>query len=135
MATQGSPLAGRTELARRCYVLGDDCSLVCYTNTAGSLGDATLAADLVQPPLANGYSPIALAKTNWTVAGGIATYYDPAGMAGDPTWSASGAWGADPVNGVAMIYGTVVLHFRDLSLAFFAAANKKLSESISNLLM
>lgn len=132
MASQGSPKAGRSEIARRVYPQGGACSFVCYTNPQNSLGDDTLAADLTQPPLANGYAPITLAQIGWSVANGVATYLDPA-TSSDPIWICTADWGVT-VNGVAMVFGATVMHFKDLVVPFTATRGKKLAETLANLL-
>lgn len=132
MATQGTPLAGRNELARRSYVIGADCALVAYMNPALSLDDNTVMADLMQPPLANGYAPIILSKANYSVDAAVVTYIDP--TTGNPEWAATGPWGSNPVNGIAMVFGSVVLHFMDLSQPFIAAAGKRLAGAIADLI-
>lgn len=124
MATQGTPSAGLDLIATRVFVDGADYSLVAYTNTADSLGTATVAADLTQPT-GGGYAPITLNGT-WSSSGGVVTYSHP----GNPYWIASGTWSAD-VTGVAIIYGSVVQHFKDLDTPFVAAANKKLEVDLS----
>lgn len=130
MATQITPIAGLTELALRAYVEGAAFTLVLYTNAANSLFAGMLAADLVQPPLANGYGPIVM-NGQWTVVNGIATYIHTTG--GDPTFSSSGSWGSDAI-GAAMVFGAAVIHARDNTHPFTAAAGKKLAINISNLI-
>lgn len=127
---RGSPRAGRTELANRCYATGGDCSLVLYTNDADSLDDDTVAADLVQPDVANGYAPIVLSGVRYNIVNGVATYVDPVGVNSNPTWYPTGSWGSD-VAGAALVFGEAVLHFRDLVSPFTAAARKKLSVSVA----
>jgi hypothetical protein len=132
VATQGSPKAGRTEIARRVYVIGPACSLVAYTNAGNSLGDDTLAADLTQPPLANGYAPITLASAGWTAAAAVATYVDPSTTV-DPIWTCSADWGVT-VNGVAIVFGVTVMHFKDLVSPFAALRGKKLQITLADLI-
>lgn len=131
MATKGTPLAGRSELARRAYVLGPAIALVAYTNPANSLGDSTVMSDLLQPPLANGYAPIQLSGT-WSIVNGVATYVHTDGL--DPGWSCTDDWaGGITAVGAAMVFGVTVIHFKDLAAPFVALKNKKLRISISNL--
>jgi hypothetical protein len=129
MATQGTPNAGLDDIASLAYVSGA-LSLVCYTNTADSLGSTTVAADLTQPTTNNGYAPIVLDGT-WTSSGGVVTYVHSTPT--HPKWTATGAWSAN-VNGVAIIRGSVVRHFKDLSSAFIAAAGKKLEVDLNSVL-
>jgi len=120
---QGTPNGGLDEIAARTYVNGTDFTLIAYTNAADSLGPLTILADLAQPAVANGYAPIVLDGA-WTTLNGIVTYVHSGG--GNPTWSASGAWSAT-VTGVAIIFGTSVVHFKDNAVPFVAAAGKKLA--------
>jgi len=135
MAKKGTPAGGLSEIAKRTYIDGLDFTLVAYTNTPDSLGPSTLAADLTQPTSANGYAPIVLNGT-WSESGGVVTY-DHDGSGGHPGWDASGTWSA-PVTGVAIVYGTRVMHFRDYdpvgSTTWIAAAGKKLRVSIADVL-
>lgn len=116
MARQGTPNGGLDEITERVYVNGADLTLVCYTNAQDSLSAATVAADLTQPTQANGYVPIVLNGT-WSTTNGVVTYEHPAGvntdLFGNPAWFPSAAW-SDTVTGVAMIYGSRVVHFMDL---------------------
>lgn len=130
MATQGTPKGGRNEIAERSYVSGADYTLVCYRNLANSLNDDSVVADLVQPTVANGYAPIVLNGT-WSVTNGVASYVHSVNPV-NPTWFASGAWDS-AVNGVAMIYGARIMHFKDIPGGFTAAAGKKLAVAISDL--
>lgn len=115
MARQGSPGRGLQELTERVYN-GPPFTLVCYTNPQDSLGSATLAADLTQPTVANGYAPILLNGT-FTHNNGVVTYQHPPGANtdenGNPCWFPTGTWSAT-VTGVALIYGSRVVHFMDL---------------------
>jgi len=136
MSSQGTPNSGLAELAHRCFVLGDALSLVAYTNPLDSLGANTVAADLVEPPLANGYAAIILDPTGWTILGGLSTYVHaaPNNINGNPAWSATGSWGADPVNGFALVYGTACIGFRDRQTPWVAAAGRKIEQRIMELL-
>ena len=141
MARQGTPNAGLDEIVERAYVNGADFTLVAYTNTPDSLGPNTVTADLTQPTSSNGYAPIVLTGT-WSTNAGVSAYQHPAGpnadALGNPTWFPSGAWSA-PVTGVALIYGTRVVHFRDHRdaagnpLSFTAAAGKRLTVDLQAL--
>jgi len=129
MATSGTPYGGLDLIATRAYISGASMSLVCYLNAADSLGDATVVADLVQPSTANGYAPITLTNSNWSVSDGVLTYdtgTDPA----NPQWSATGSW-TGTVYGTAIIYGTDVVHFKDLDVPFNATAGRKLQIDLS----
>lgn len=123
MATKGTPLAGRDEIGTRAYISGADFTLVAYQNTADSLDENTVAADLTQPATANGYAPILLDGT-WSVSSGILTYVHSTPT--HPAWTATGAWGG-AVTGAAIIYNTAVIHFKDLDSPFTAAAAKTLT--------
>lgn len=132
MAHKGTPNGGLQEIGERVYVNGADFSLVAYTNSPDSLGANTVAADLVQPTVANGYAPITLNGT-WAVdANGVVTYDH--GTPDFPTWTASGTWSA-PVTGVAIISGSRVIHFRDVNDSggtWVAANGRKLAVDISD---
>lgn len=127
MATSGTPHAGLDVIATRAYVDGADFSLVAYTNAADSLGDATVTADLTQPTSANGYAPITLDGT-WSTSDGVITYVHSTPT--NPTWTATGSW-SGVVRGVAIVYGTDVVHFKDLASAFTASTGKKLAVDLS----
>lgn len=131
MATQGSPKAGRTEIGRRVYVLGGQCSLVAYTNAGNSLGDDTVSADLTQPPLANGYAPIALTPSQWAVVNGVATWQDASSA--DPIWTCAADWGVTVI-GAAIVFGVTVMHFKDLVSPFVATRGKKLAITLADLI-
>ena len=124
---QGTPNGGLDEIATRTYVNGADLTLVCYTNTADSLDLNSTAATLTQPNETNGYAPIVLSGA-WSTSNGIVTYDHGGGT--NPTWSASGAWSAT-VTGVAIIFGGALMHFKDLSVPFVAAAGKKLAVDLA----
>jgi hypothetical protein len=136
---QGTPIAGLEEITKRVYIDGPDLTLVAYTNTQDSLDANTVAATLTQPTVANGYAPVVLSGT-WARVGGVVTYTHPAGPNadefGNPAWFPTGTWSA-PVTGVAIIYGTAVLHFMDNRdgagdpVTFTAAAGKKFVVDLS----
>lgn len=138
----GTPLGGLDEIIERVYS-GPDFTLVCYTNTQDSLGPNTVATDLAQPTVGNGYAPIVLTGT-WSFSGGVATYSHPEGAEaasdGHPCWFPTGTWSA-PVTGVAMIYGTRVVHFYDVRdgdgtpTTFVAAAGKRFAVDMSTLVV
>lgn len=127
MATSGTPDDGLDEIASRVYVSGADLTLVAYTNAADSLGSSTVAGDLTQPTASNGYAPIVLNGT-WSSSAGVLAYDHGGGS--NPSWSATGSWSAT-VNGVALIYGSVVVHFKDLSTPFVAANGRTLEIDLS----
>jgi len=129
MAVSGTPKGGLDDIAELAYVNGPDLTLVCYTNTANSLGPDTAVADLVQPTQTNGYAPILLDGT-WSTLDGVATYVHSVGT--HPRWTATGTWSAT-VTGVAMIRGTRVRHFKDNAVPFVAAAAKVLEVNVSTL--
>lgn len=129
MASQGSPLAGLDDIASLAYVSGQ-LTLVAYTNVADSLGPDTVAADLSQPSSNNGYAPIVLDGT-WSSSGGVVTYLHSTPT--NPVWTATGTWTAN-VTGVAIIRGSTVRHFKDLSSAFIADAGKKLEVDLNSVL-
>lgn len=129
MATSGTPLAGLDDIASLSYVSGA-LTLVAYTNPADSLGPNTVAADLTQPTTNNGYAPIVLNGT-WAASGGVTTYTHSTPT--NPRWTATGAWSAN-VNGVAIIRGSVVRHFKDLDTAFIAAAGRPLEVDLNSVL-
>lgn len=129
MATQGTPYGGLNDIAALAYVSGA-LTLVAYTNTADSLGSATVAADLTQPTTANGYAPITLDGT-WSTSNGVLTYVHSTPT--NPTWTATSSWSAT-VTGVAIIRGTTVRHFKDLTSPFVAAGGRKLAVDLASVL-
>lgn len=138
MATSGTPTQGLDNvIADRVYINGADLTLVAYTNTADSLNQATVYADLIQPTAANGYAPILLNGT-WSSSGGIVTYEHSVNNAAGqpfPEWTASGTWSA-PVTGVAIVNGTShIAHFKDLSAPFVAATGKKLTVDLASVVV
>jgi hypothetical protein len=116
MATEGTPTEGLEYASALVY--GSQLSLVCYTNTADSLGAATVYANLTQPAVANGYAPITL-DGDWTFTDGTVSYLKDAA---NPRWTCTGTWSAT-VTGVAMvdISAGKILHFRDNAIPFVAA--------------
>lgn len=141
MAREGTPAGGRNFYIQRALIDGADLTLVAYTNAPDSLGDTTVAADLVQPAQTNGYAPIVLNGT-WSKSNGIATYQHPAGpdadASGNPCWFPTAAWSA-PVTGVALISGADVVHFYDYRdgagtpISFTAAAGKRLPVDLATI--
>jgi hypothetical protein len=129
VASQGTPLVGLDDIASLAYVSGA-LTLVAYTNVAGGFGPSTVAADLTQPTSNNGYAPITLDGT-WSTAGGVVTYTHSTPT--NPSWVATGAWSAN-VTGVAILRGSVLRHFKDLTSAFIAAAGKKLEVDLNSVL-
>jgi hypothetical protein len=129
LATQGSPYGGLDDIAALAYVSGA-LTLVCYTNTADSLDENTVAADLTQPSTANGYAPITLDGT-FTPDNGVLTYVHSTPT--NPTWTCTGTWSAT-VTGVAIIRGTTVRHFKDLDAEFVASTGRKLAVDLASVL-
>lgn len=127
MAIKGTPKGGLQDIAELAYTSGL-LTLVCYTNTADSLGPDTVAADLVQPT-GGGYAPIVLDGT-WSAPDGVTTYVHSVGT--HPRWTATGTWSAT-VTGVAMIRGARVRHFKDNTVPFTAVAAKVFEVNISTL--
>lgn len=118
MATSGTPNGGLDEIGESAYKNHPAYALVAYTNARDSLGPNTLATNLLQPLVQNGYAPIALSGP-WTSVNGDVSYTHPVvnprtGHA-FPFWLASGAWSA-AVTGIAMVYGARVIHFADLTV-------------------
>jgi len=134
MASQGTPDGGLDDIGALAYTSGL-LTLVGYTNTAGSLSNVTVVADLTQPTTSNGYAPILLDGV-WSETNGVLTYVHSAGannFSGNPGWQATGVWSAT-VNGIALIHGTKVRHFMDLSIPFVAANLKKLVADLSTVI-
>ena len=131
MATVGTPNGGLDVIGDRVYVSGADFTLVAYQNAADSLGSSTVVADLTQPATANGYAPILLDGT-WTVSNGVLGYTHSTPT--HPKWNATGAWGSDVI-GVAIIFGTAVIHFKDLASPFTAAAGKTLQVDLDTVVV
>jgi hypothetical protein len=124
MATSGTPNGGLDEIGRSAYVNHADLTLVAYTNARDSLGPASAASNLVQPAVQNAYAPIVLDGT-WTSVNGDLTYqHSTVNIRGTqhPGWTATGAWSA-PVTGVALVYGSILMHFYDLTSADFVPVN------------
>jgi len=142
MALKGTPFGGRSEIAKRYLIDGPDVTLILYTNTRNSLGDNTVTADLTQPNIANGYTPILLDGT-WSETNGVLTYIHSAGgntdPFGNPCWVPTGAWSAT-VTGAAMVYGTRCLHFKDatdgagLATDYVATAGLRYAVSMADLI-
>lgn len=131
MATQGTPFEGLDLIADRTYISGLDFTLVAYTNTADSLGDSTVYADLTFPTSTNGYAPITLDGT-WSSSDGVITYVHSTPT--HPEWIATGSWSAT-VTGVAIVYNSATLvHFKDLSVPFTAADGKILTVDLDTVL-
>lgn len=131
MASQGTPNEGLDLLADRVYISGADFHLVAYTNTADSLNDSSVYADLTQPTSSNGYAPILLDGT-WSSTNGVITYAHSTPT--HPEWTATGSW-SGTVNGVAIIYNAATLiHFKDLSVAFTAASGRILTVDLDTVL-
>ena len=122
-APDHSVVGDRDELADRAYISGADFHLVAYTNTADSLSDTSVYADITEPASANGYAPILLDGT-WSSTNGVITYVHSTPT--HPSWAATGGWGAT-VTGVAIVYNSATLvHWKDLDVAFSAADGKRL---------
>lgn len=130
MASSGTPKEGLDLIGSRVYVNGSDMTLIAYTNTADSLDQDTVYADLTQPTSANGYAPILLDGT-WTTADGVVTYVHSTPT--HPTWTATGSWSA-AVTGVAIVYGSTIVHFKDLASTFTAANNRRLVVDLDTVL-
>ena len=128
MATSGTPFQGLDYAAARVY--GSHLTLVCYTNAADSLADATVYGDLTQPATANGYAPITL-DGDWSFVNGTVSYLK---AGANPRWTATGSWSVT-VTGVAMVDAVAgkILHFRDNAIPFVAANLKKLEVDITTL--
>lgn len=143
MARQGTPFEGLAEITRRTYTLAPALTLIGYTNAQDSLGNETIAAQLVQPTQENGYAPIVLNGT-WTHVNGVVTYEHPPGPNtddfGNPAWFPSGSWSA-PVTGVALIHNNnVLVHYFDVRdgggnpTPWIAAAGKRFVIDIAQVL-
>jgi hypothetical protein len=111
---QGTTYGGLSEIARRTYVVGDTLALVAYRNSPDSLGLSNIQTDLIQPALSGGYSPIQL-NGQWSVVNGLSSYVHPGG--GDPGWQVTASWGVT-VTGIAIVYGSILVHFKDLVAPF-----------------
>jgi len=130
MATNGTPKEGAEELATRIYVSGADLTLVAYSNTADSLDTDSVYADLSLITSANGYAPILLDGT-WDATNGIVTYSHSTPT--NPTWTATGAWSAT-ATGVAIVFGTTLVHFHDLDTSFTASNQRKLAVDLATVI-
>jgi hypothetical protein len=136
LSTQITPNEGLDYLLSKVYVTGA-LTLIAYTNTADSLSENTVFADLTQPTASNGYTPLTLNGT-WSFANGVATYQHPAGantsVQGYPMWVATGSWSATST-GAAIVDLSVskILHARDHTTPFVAVAAKRLEINISQL--
>lgn len=128
MAIKSTPNGGLDDIAELAYVNGPQLTLVAYLNAADSLGPTTLVADLVQPS-GGGYAPILLNGV-WSTVNGIVTYVHSSTPR--PRWTATGTW-SGTVNGVALIRGARVRHFKDNLTPFVAAAAKVLEIDLSTL--
>lgn len=131
MATVGTPTGGRNEILTAAYPNHADYTLVAYTNTANSLSSSSVAADLTQPATAAGYAAITLDGT-WSVDNGVATYVHSTPTY--PRWTASGSWGGVTVTGIAIVYDTVLMHFKDLAAGWVPVANRILEVDVNTIL-
>jgi len=134
MADRGTPNEGRDNIvSERVYTTGT-LDLRCYVNTADSLDDDTVFADLTEPT-GPGYAPIPL-NGSFSENDGVVQYDH--GTPDDPvfenTESAGGSNWSQPVTGVAITDGTSILHFQDLASAVTMTPSKKLRVDISSLI-
>jgi hypothetical protein len=104
--SSGTTNGGLTELGAAGYTNHAAYTLVAYTNAVGTLSASSVAADLSVIVTSNGYAPITLTAANWTSAAGVVTYLP------SPVWTATGSW-SGTVNGVAIIYGAILMHWWD----------------------
>lgn len=136
MATSGTPNEGRDNIiSERVYTTGG-LSLVLYANTADSLDDSTVAADLTQPT-GTGYVPVAL-NGLWSEADGVVTYDHgtPDDVVFENTESQGGSNWSLPITGVAILDAaqTYILHFQDLTSSVTMTPGYKLRVDLSTLI-
>lgn len=129
MATSATPMEGLDDIAEVAYVSGA-LTLVAYTNAGNSLSSTSVAADITQPTEANGYAAITLNGV-WDSTGGVLLYVHSTPT--NPKWTATGTW-SGTVNGVAILHGSILRHFKDLGSPFVAAAGRKLEIDLSSVL-
>lgn len=134
MATSGTPNEGRDYIiSDRVYTTGT-LDLRLYVNTADSLSETTVFADLTEPT-GTGYAAITLSGS-FSEADGIVTYDH--GTPDDPvfenTESEGGSNWSQAITGVAMTDGTYVLHFQDLVTPVTMAPGYKLRVDVSTLI-
>lgn len=132
MATKGTPNEGRDNIiAPRVY--DGTLSLGLYTNTADSLDEDSVLADLTQPT-GTGYALVPLAGV-FQSADGVVTYDH--GTPDDVIFEnthATNNWSA-PVVGAFVTDGTYLLHFQDAPEApITMTPGKKFLVDISNLI-
>ena len=134
MADRGTTDEGQDSIiAARVYTAGS-LQLRLYINTADSLSETTVFADLNEPT-GTGYAPITLSGV-WTFNNGVVTYDH--GTPDDPVFENTEAGGgsnwSNPVTGVFMTDGTYVLHFQDLLTGVTMTPGKKLKVDVSTLI-
>ena len=112
MATDGTPFEGRDNLIGPAVYVSGSLELRAYVNTAGSLTDSTVFADMTEPA-GTGYAPITLSGT-YSFTNGVVTYDD--GTPDNPLWTAGNNWTGGDVTGSFLTDGVYVLHFKDLAL-------------------
>lgn len=132
MATSGTPDEGQDLIAARVY--DGTLEFRLYANTADSLDETTVFADIVEPT-GTGYAPIPLAGV-YTSTDGVVTYDH--GTPDDPVFENLNAGGgsnwSNPITGAFMTDGVVVLHFKDLSSSVTMTPGKKLKIDLSTLI-
>lgn len=111
MATSGTPHEGKDNVVVPAVYTG--LQLVLYTNTADSLDEDTVLADLTQPTGETGYGAITLSGV-WSSTDGVVTYDH--GTPDDPAFENTGGsnWSVQPT-GAAITDGTYILHFKDFA--------------------
>jgi hypothetical protein len=142
MATSGTPYEGRDSVVGpMIYTVLTSASLiklVLYENTADSLGDSTVFANLTTPSGETGYADATLG-TGWSFSSGVFQYDDGTPDNLSFTNSGAGAWG-NAVIGAAMICQTpytgstwYVLHFKDFANAITLGAGESIEVDINTL--
>ena len=134
MATKGTTDEGQDSIiGARVYTTGT-LQLRLYINTADSLSETTVFADMTEPTGTN-YAPIVLSGV-FTFNNGVVTYDH--GTPDDPffenTEPGSGSNWSNPITGVWMTNGSQVLHFQDLVTPVTMTPGKKLKVDISTLI-
>ncbi len=134
MATKGTPDEGQDNvIGARVYTTGT-LQLRCYINTADSLSESTVFADMTEPT-GTGYGFILLNGV-YSFNNGVITYDH--GTPDDPifenTESEGGSNWSNPITGVWMTDGTYVLHFQDLVTSVTMTPGKKLQVDLSTLI-
>lgn len=134
MATSGTPKEGIDNIiSERVYTSGT-LDLRLYVNTANSLDQDTVFADMVEPT-GTGYAPVTLSGV-FSETDGVVTYDHgtPDDVVFQNTESEGGSNWSQSIKGAFISDGTYVLHFKDLTSAVTMTPGKRLLIDLSTLI-